>query len=350
MRALAYLLKFTCGLGLMLLVGEFYLRIAGIQLPRHTYMDREMGISFQPGKPYLKYSEGYSFGKFTKEGLKGKPRELTQQKDIRIALMGDSYTAGFQVWERGHFRHLLEQALNQDCKVNPDLSYEVMNLAMEGFDFQQMYCRYQMLKPEITPDLALFFLQSNDFTFSAKQYSPHLALEGNQVTVNTSFRQDPDFQSRVALKDNVLYNSAIFQLLGNANILRSKGQLWPILLGKFATLTNSEHKPKVSLPPQQPKSVLNGEDEEKLRLALSELGKDGVVFITFNRLLAADIEQIEALGVPVFDMSETLQQQGGEALKAWPSTQHEGHYNYQGHIVIAEFLFDLLCGRYAGKD
>ena len=60
---------------------------------------------------------------------------------LRIALIGDSYIEGFQLFERHHFKTYLEQKLSQKLKKK----VEVLNFGIGGADLRGMYLRYDQI-------------------------------------------------------------------------------------------------------------------------------------------------------------------------------------------------------------
>jgi hypothetical protein len=317
---------------------ELFLRGAGIQSTRYTHLDPKLGIAYRPEAEYIQYTEGFSFGKINQDGLRG-PEVMDKYPHVeRIALVGDSYTAGFQVWERHHFRTLLQKALNQSAKGGKQ--YELLNLAMEGYDFGQMYMRFMMQQQRWKPDLTLFLLQEGDIQFKASTMNPYVRLQGDSLVSDTSFRSGPSFRRRYQLNDNPLYNSSLFQLLGNANILRQGGKLPEIVLGKLAGVLES-NDPVVSSASSQHESASiwdNHQDSLMLALTLRQLAKQNVAFVTFHSLPLADQIRIEGYGIPVYDMGPYLEEMGGHNLRTWKVTQRTGHYNYAGHEAIAAYL------------
>lgn len=122
--------------------------------------------------------------KINSKGLRD--REFPYEKPegtFRILVLGDSYTAGFEVPLEDTFPKQLERLLNENSK---ELKFEVLNSGVMGYGTvnEFLYFNYEGYKYE--PDIVILaFFSSNDFKENYCKLSggsqPCYALVGNQL-------------------------------------------------------------------------------------------------------------------------------------------------------------------------
>ena len=98
---------------------------------------------------------------------------------IRIALIGDSYVAGLQLFERHHFRARLERELSAATGER----IEVLNFGIGGIDFRGMYAMYEGKVLRYQPDLVLFFVTKRDFQTKDTLPAPGVVLNGKSLDI-----------------------------------------------------------------------------------------------------------------------------------------------------------------------
>ena len=98
---------FTVGAIIGLLLLELFYQLVEIQLPYHE-LSEQIGKKMIPNKRINYFKEGFYIGKSNEYGYLGNsyPPSRTN-KSIRIALLGDSFTEGFHVFEDHHFGLIL---------------------------------------------------------------------------------------------------------------------------------------------------------------------------------------------------------------------------------------------------
>ncbi len=97
-------------------------------------------------------------GEFTINGAGFRSqREFAQSPPadtLRIAIFGDSFTAGDDVRDDEVWGYLLERALNED-----GIRAEVLNFGVGAYGMGQAYLRWQRLGNSFSPDIVIFGLQ-----------------------------------------------------------------------------------------------------------------------------------------------------------------------------------------------
>ena len=113
--------------------------------------DATLGWTYRPNSKY-------EAGVFTINGagLRSQ-REYSQQPlldTLRIAIFGDSFTAGYDVNDDEVWGHQLEIALNQ-----AGIRAEVLNFGVGAYGMGQAYLRWQSLGRRFEPDIVIFGFQ-----------------------------------------------------------------------------------------------------------------------------------------------------------------------------------------------
>jgi hypothetical protein len=163
---------------LSLVLLDLFISASKIVYPQPLVIDQEKGRVYKANSEFVSFSEGFFVGKTNEFQYLGKGYPPEREKDtLRIAIMGDSFIAGLQLFEEHHFRNLLEKALTE--KLGKKV--EVLNFGRGGFDFSSMYANYLNFISKYNPDLTIFFLSSNDFKFEPLPLVPYVALENGEL-------------------------------------------------------------------------------------------------------------------------------------------------------------------------
>lgn len=79
---------------------------------------------------------------------------------FRIVTIGDSFTFGQFVNTKDNWTEQLEVSLNEKCT---DMTYEVINLGVHGYDLAFSEYRYETRGEKYNPDLLIYLLKEDDF-------------------------------------------------------------------------------------------------------------------------------------------------------------------------------------------
>jgi len=89
---------------------------------------------------------------------------LEKDKNVfRIIALGDSFTFGHYVNTEDSWPEQLEDILNQDELNHSEISFEVINLGMRGFDIPYSVERYKRIGQKYSPDLIIWFESGSGF-------------------------------------------------------------------------------------------------------------------------------------------------------------------------------------------
>ncbi|MBI2824161.1 MAG: SGNH/GDSL hydrolase family protein [Planctomycetia bacterium] len=179
---------------LALLAIEIVLRLVGIYHPRMTQADPVLGVIHRPSMSYRYRQEGESFVQINSAGFRDEEWPIAKAKDeLRIAVLGDSYTEAFQVPADSRFTEVLARMLGQSPAL-AGRSARVMNFGMSGYGTGQELLVLRDRVAKYQPDLVvLAFLTGNDLSDNSLSLRPHerrpfFFVQDGQLTLDESFQ------------------------------------------------------------------------------------------------------------------------------------------------------------------
>lgn len=334
MQKIKSILKFAVGFLLTLIFFEFYFSLTEVSLTSKQIDQFEL----RPGSRMLEINEGLYMGEINEYGYLGPayPHDKADNS-IRIALLGDSYVEGFQLFDRHHFRKLIEEKLSGE--INKPV--EVLNFGRSGFDFFSMYAYYKKYVSGFSPDLIMFFIGANDFseyyanwvTLDSTKSSPDIAIQSNQPARKNSMTKF--LKGRFVLPP----------LLYKCSVLIDANQTSKVLLGKYDFFNTSKQN---EISPAFHNSDI---DFLLLDAVLSDLdlnpgysSKPIVLFVVFEDIPDLVREKLNKTSKHLLDLkSEIKKQELAEyELNYWKATLKVGHWNHKGHKIIANYLTQQL--------
>ena len=212
-----------------LLVLEAFLRLAEIETVSSTDFNPNIGRIKRSNFEYTFFNEGFSISKYNSHGFLGPDySEAKHEGVISIALVGDSYIEGYQVFERNHLRSILESELNQKFD-----SVQVLNFGRSGFNFSDGYAYFQTFVSKFNPDITLFFFENSDLTSEqGDPLRPKVNIQNGNLIVQTNHYPKETLDTYLKTKI-ILQNSSVFQMMNDCNKLVKKGLFWPKVLDKL---------------------------------------------------------------------------------------------------------------------
>lgn len=316
--------------GLSFLIGliliESYIQLAEIDSTSISKNDSLLGSSIKPNKKLIAFNEGFYLGGSNKYGYWGPSYDIKKPDDcFRIALIGDSYVEGHQVFERNHFRSLLEQGLSKRF----DKKVEVLNFGMSGFNLNDGFCMYYDLVKKFNPDLTLIFVSNEDFSnTNSSDRRPKCVIDGDSLYIDYSFRDLPEYLHR---EKTAWYRgkSVVLGYVFSAITLIKEKRLLNKLFPKWVDIEESNYE---SLS----KNVIIAARERKIVEHFLE--SDQIVFVGSSKL---DDKILEIFN----DSSQkliTIQNIDDKKYHYWEVTGIEGHWNRQGHELVASSLLNRM--------
>lgn len=92
--------------------------------------------------------------------------------DFRIVVLGDSSTFGVYVDTKYIFSEKLERHLNNEKPCSFYNHYDVINLAVPGYDIEYSIERYKKRGTKYNPDMIIWYIKNDDFYDSFELFRP----------------------------------------------------------------------------------------------------------------------------------------------------------------------------------
>ena len=216
----------ACSLLFGLVLAECLLRLAGFSYPSLYRTDPVLGRANIPFASGWFADEGGSEVEINADGMRDREHAVAKPPDtVRIAVLGDSFAAAFQMSPEQTFWGRLEPDL-QGCPALGGRHVEVLNFGVVGFGTGQEYLMLQSKVWRYDPDVVLLaFLTANDVSDNVRALkqsgqSPYFVYRNGKLVL------DPDFvekRSRLepgaldALWQSIYASSRVLQLLAKAS-------------------------------------------------------------------------------------------------------------------------------------
>ncbi len=321
---------------LALAVLDVFITQAGIVNTSLTHYDYTLGKIRPAEKSYIMFNEGFSIGKFNEGGYLYQyypPRHSSKDSVVRVALFGDSYVEGFQVFERDHFSTLLEVGLQ---KKYPNRTVEVLNFGYSGFDIGDMYVYSQLIAADYTPDVMVFLLSKADFQLNYRMpYSPRVVVDSASLEIVRPYSKDK--MARYNTSKQLLNFSSLANMLNKAR-KSTKEQILSKCFEKFYTFDSESTSVYDDLGKEASDSL-----GVASQLILEDLKHQLVVVNRDDLPLPEDIcDKIDDLDIPYIDLSVPLQRlyDGDINPHYWEVTSKYGHWNKVAHRDVADYMVE----------
>jgi hypothetical protein len=299
-------------------------------------VDEKIGTVFRPNKDLVSFKEGFYMGGTNEYGYLGPAYPPSKEPGtIRIALIGDSYVEGFQLFDRYHFRTVLESELR---KVSP-AEVEVLNFGRSGFSLPDMYCYFRNFVDSFQPDVILFFVHSTDLNTINQSFGPVCVLKDGRLTMNFGFNKSESFLFR-RKTDFFRGKSSLFSLVSNCEKLADEGLTGQILLDKFYINYLKEDSEK----DETRDSMVNlSELDTAIMRDLEDINRNKTnqrVIIVNMGMSAGTINAIRNFGLVVLDPITVLDQMERTGINPhyWKATGKVGHWNHQANKAVGNYL------------
>lgn len=205
---------------LFILVLEIILRTTHLFGARISYAEPcpILNYRFTPGRKYWHNKENNHpiTGRINSYGWRDKEWSICKPQDTyRIAVLGDSYVEAFQVESQATFLALTERQLSK----NYDLKVELMNFGFSGATQTEELLILRNDVEQFSPDMVLlFFLPSNDIKDVSRETAPRIMrpfynISGNgELILDVSFREMRGYKIRCFI-NYFKQHSALISLL-----------------------------------------------------------------------------------------------------------------------------------------
>lgn len=339
MKYLKQLFGFTFGFLITLVLLEFFLQIGEINTLTNVKQDKVLGSRLKPNSKFLYFNEGFSIGEVNDYGYYGPSYSKIKKPNVkRVALVGDSYVEGVQVFERNHFRNKLENLLNTE---NILFKSEVLNFGRSGFNLNDAYCYYKNFVKQFNPSVKLIFVSPGDIVNKGATASrPYAFLQDEDIVIDYGFSKSEKYRSRESTAAFRGKSIVLGYILRTLELVKTDNYK-PILFGKFSSIRESTESTTINT---KQKEILS----DITKKIILELRNEDCIFVVhsettindYDYLLEDFLEFSKDNKVKVINLSPLF-----ETLKAnninynyWPVTSKKGHFNERGHKEIAKFL------------
>lgn len=326
-------LGFIVALTLSLVLLELYISHTGIVSRSLNTFDDTVGRMRRPNASFIDFNEGFGMGTFNSYGLRGP--EYQKEKPVhtlRIALIGDSYIEGFQVFDRQHIRSLLEKNLTEKLQR----PVEVLNFGRNGFGLQDFYAYDRLYAQQFHPDITLYFIGNENITgMDGGVALPGIESTGDTINIKNTFTAGDHYKARLFL----MQRSSLVQMARNIyQQSRDRCFTYKKIFDKF-------YRPRPISQENNKQNTVNHDTASYNPLYLSILDA-----LLQSSVLVVD-RGYDKLAMPArYDSIIILRTcelfaTGGNydySYHDWKSTGKNGHWNYEAHEVLAEALAEAL--------
>lgn len=323
---------FFAGLLLILLLSEGYLRWAGISERSDVSYVEGQGKILRPNQEMIRHSEGFAITRSNAHRHLG-PDRSTDKPDngLRIALLGDSFIEGYQVWDRDHLRSVLEHELT--ALLADSFSIEVLNCGRSNFDLGNMYAYSQLFVENLSPDYLLFFLSLDDLSLEYDDpLLPATYVENGELQIQSN--ASPSYLRTFERMSPFLQHSHLLFFLNKVRHRLKTGNLWTILGGTIV----SDSKRSSTLVEQVSDAELSSDTyailERMYAKAYLIVWRDHRPIPT---TLKKWLDKKEMSIINLAPLLARLQEEGNHPFY-WPGSKKYGHWNPKTHQAIGKYL------------
>ena len=334
MKLAKSLIFFLFGILISILFLELYFKVTEIKLPFKT-IDVNVGKSYQSNVLIHENKENLYLGETNQFGFVGNYSLQKPKNTFRIAFFGDSFTEGFQVFEKHQFVNIAEKQLNKNSKLN----VEILNFSISNAVLPDIYIRKKRLAEKFDIDLFVYFFDNYDLILPSQSplNSVKLDFSTNYLAIKKVTSKSIVFYYKL---ETVIDNSSCFNLLLDTYFLYHRKELNSILFDKF--YFKEDIKYDYSYYDRIFKNL-----PESTRRIITTLNKENSVFIfreDINKDLKKSLQKLPNFQTPIIETKPVLDSliQKGVRPYYWDNTQTEGHFNYKANESIGKFISKKL--------
>ncbi|MGK7902527.1 MAG: SGNH/GDSL hydrolase family protein [Hormoscilla sp.] len=208
-----------------IVLGEIYLRIAGISYPVLVTADKYRGWALNPGASGWYSEEGEAYVRINSDGWRDRERShVKPENTLRIAILGDSFTEAREVPLENTFASVTEREL-RGCKALAGRKVEALNFGVNGYGTAQELITLRRHVWDYSPDIVLLAaflgndIRNNSRSLALARFAekPYFVYRDGQLVANYSFRT-VSWKARTLVINNPLLdffknNSRVFQVV-----------------------------------------------------------------------------------------------------------------------------------------
>ncbi len=323
-----HIVSFIGGFLLLVFALEAFLKLSEIKLPFKT-LNEKVGKTYQSNVPIHETREGFYMGKTNEYGFVSDVSKEKPKHVFRIALLGDSYTEGFQLFAPYHFSKILEQSLNKKLKD----SVQVLNFGISNVVLPEMYIRKKALADQFDIDLFVYVLDSYDFVYQPEGVlnSVELTEKKGKFTVTPSHSKGYQLYKKIRpLVDQSSYINFVF----DGYLLVRRNMAFPIIFDKFYPKTTSTAYQGISTS-----DAFNHIPDSYFKI-VSEMKDDKTVFVFRENADETLKSKLKPYNIPIVETKKLLDSVRATGVNPyyWKLNQTYGHFNYDGNAAFGKYL------------
>jgi hypothetical protein len=174
-------------------VAEIGARFTGYTNPRFFLHESQIGWTLRPSFSDWYTREGLSYVEVNSQGFRDSEHSKEKPpQTVRIAVLGDSYTAALEVGQQERYSSVMNEQL-ASCPVLQGRTLEILNFGIPSTGTLQQLLVLRTRVWSYQPDVVMLgFLTKNDITDNLLRESvtpnrPTYVLEDDNVVLDTSF-------------------------------------------------------------------------------------------------------------------------------------------------------------------
>lgn len=377
------------------LLGEVGLRLAGVSHPRTSQRDPNRGTARRPGIAWSQNEEGEAHISINRAGFRDAERtEGKVPSTFRIAVLGDSMVEALQVPAEQRFTEVMQGMLNRRNCFGSD-RVEVLNFGLSGDGTAQelMVLRHHVWQYQ--PDMVLLgVMTGNDIRNNSEQLQnddgrPYFVFKDGQLVLDDSFRRSSadtkTWFERLGV--SIMDWSRLAQLAYKARATLQKRQAVAQARANRANFGDADDQDLGldRLVYKEPVSTVWKEawkvTEALLAVMHAEVRQHNAEFLAVTLSNTVQVNPdlgmrrrfinelgIETLSYPDDRIRAAGKREGFQVLNLAPLLQEyvqehnvylhgfsntpkgAGHWNEEGHRVVAQFLSDDICSRFGRRQ
>jgi hypothetical protein len=337
MKPLKSITLFVTSLFVTLFICDFFIAKSEIENPTLNELDTIVGRKRRPNLNYTMFNEGFSMGKFNSYSYLGPNYHPRKEKNIfRIALLGDSFVEGFQVFDDFHFRNIIEAKLNK--AMNREV--QVLNFGRSGFDLADIYVYLERFVKDFNPDLTLIFISNPDLECNqTDQAIPRLNFNGNSLEIINTINDDSGSDMQSILYKSLKY-SRLLQMTNSCRKLIKQGYFLPKIFDKLY-ITDLE-----DFNPESMKPIILSEEVFEINRSLAKYPENNIWILNRgdDQLENEYVLSLKENGIMFLDINDTLNVLRGVGvdINYWNATKKHGHWNMETHNAVGNFIANKI--------
>lgn len=365
-----------------LLACELLLRLMGVGYPVFVWTDPVRGIALIPGARSPSQLGGRSLIEINSDGFRGPEVALNRPAgSYRIALLGDSFIAAFEV----PFEQSVGELLGRRLSALRGTPVEVLNFGVGGYGTTQELLTLQHEVWKYSPDLVLLAVTTGNDIFDnelplSRGYRPYYVFRGEDLVRDSSFLSSAEYRNRAVWTRRLLrvvQQSRLVQVVNRVRHVWRKSERQEdneeAVPGDELGLRDEVQVPPTTRDWREAWRVTEG----VLRLIRDECRRKdtpfGMVTLTrgiqvtpvrekkekfLQQLGAKDLFYPERRlaefgkreGIPVLNLAPAMAKQA-EERQVYFHAHHDnlgvGHWNREGHQAAAELIAPWVARQFA---